>query len=109
MAGEYCVVMTTLDDEASAATLARQVVEARLGACVQILRIRSFFVWEGAVNDAPEFLMLVKTRSDAYAELEAFIREHHPYDVPEILQTPVTAGFGPYLAWIDEMTDRDGL
>ncbi len=107
MAGEYCVVMTTLDDEAGAATLARQVVEARLGACVQILGIRSFFVWEGAVNDAPEFLLLIKTRSSAYVELEAFIRRHHPYAVPEILQTPVTAGYGPYLAWIDEMTGRE--
>ena len=104
MTSEHCIVMTTTADEDGAATLARQIVEAKLGACAQIVRIRSVYVWDGATNDDAEHLLLVKTRSALYAELEGFIREHHPYDVPEIVQVPITAGFGPYLGWIDEMT-----
>jgi periplasmic divalent cation tolerance protein len=100
---DYCMAMTTTEDEDSAATLARQVVEAQLAACVQIVRIRSVFVWDGAVNDTPEQLLLIKTRTDVYRRLEALIHEHHPYDVPEILQVPVIGGFASYLAWVDEM------
>jgi periplasmic divalent cation tolerance protein len=96
--------MTTIDDEAAAARLARQVVERQLAACVQILTVRSVFVWEGVVDDTPELLLLMKTRADRYEQLEAFIREQHSYDAPEILQLPVARGFGPYLAWIDENT-----
>lgn len=100
----YCIAMTTAGDEETAATLARGIVEAQLGACVQIVPIRSFYVWEGQVNDEAEQLLLVKTRSDRYADLEAHIREHHSYDVPEIIRVPITGGSTPYLAWIDDMT-----
>lgn len=98
------MIMTTIDDEAAAAALAREIVEHGLGACVQIVTVRSVFMWEGAVDDTPELLLLVKTRADRYDELEAFIREHHSYDVPEILQVPIVRGFAPYLAWMDDST-----
>ena len=104
MPTEYCMAMTTTDGEEAAATLARLIVDARLAACVQIVNVRSVFVWNGELDDAPELLLLVKTRADLYERLEAFIREHHTYDVPEILQVPVAAGFGPYLAWMDAST-----
>ena len=47
MASEYCIAMTTLEDEESASRLARSVVEAKLAACVQLMHIRSTFHWEG--------------------------------------------------------------
>jgi len=106
MTTEHCMAMTTIDDEAAAGRLARRMVEHKLAACVQILPVRSVFVWDGAVDDTPEFLLLIKTRSDRYEQLETFIREHHSYDVPEILQLAIGRGFGPYLAWIDENTLR---
>ena len=96
------MAMTTLDDEAAATQLARQIVERKLAACVQILHVRSVFSWEGAVDDTAELLLLMKTRADRYDELEAFIREQHAYEVPEILQVPIVRGFAPYLAWMDE-------
>jgi periplasmic divalent cation tolerance protein len=101
---DYCIAMTTLADEEGAVALAREVVAARLAACVQMQAIRSVFTWEGKVEDAPEVLVLMKTRADRYAALQAFVAERHPYDVPEILQVPVDAGFGPYLSWIDDAT-----
>lgn len=100
------MVMTTTDDESAAAQLARRIVERKLAACVQIVHVRSVFTWEGAVDDTDELLLLIKTRADRYDELEAYIREQHSYDVPEILLVPIVRGFAPYLAWLDEGTAR---
>ena len=104
MTSEYCIAMTTLEDEESASRLARSVVEAKLAACVQLMHIRSTFSWEGRVEDAAEVLVLMKTRADVYERLQQFISDNHPYDVPEILQIPVTSGSGPYLSWVNDNT-----
>ena len=104
MTSEYCIAMTTLEDEEGASRLARAVVEAKLAACVQLMHIRSTFSWEGRVEDAAEVLVLMKTRADVYERLQQFIRDNHPYDVPEILQIPVTSGYGPYLSWVNDNT-----
>jgi periplasmic divalent cation tolerance protein len=98
------MVMTTLEGEDAAARLAHEVVEAELAACVQIVAIRSVYRWQGSIEDAGEQLLLIKTRAELYETLEAFLRDRHPYEVPEILQVPVTAGFGPYLSWLEETT-----
>jgi len=104
MTSEYCIAMTTLEDEDSASRLARRLVEAKLAACVQLVQIRSTFSWEGDVEDAREVLVLVKTRTSVYDQLQQFVCDNHPYDVPEILQIPVTAGYGPYLSWVNDNT-----
>ena len=104
MTSEYCIAMTTLEDEDGASRLARAVVEAKLAACVQLVHIRSTFSWEGAVDDATEVLVLMKTRTIAYDRLQQFVCDNHPYDVPEILQIPVTTGYGPYLSWVSDNT-----
>ncbi len=100
----HCVVQTTLPSEAQAAELARAIVQARLGACVQVLAIRSFYVWQERAHDEPEWLLAIKTRCVLHAALETFIRERHPYDTPEIISLPITAGSAAYLAWVDANT-----
>jgi periplasmic divalent cation tolerance protein len=100
----YCVVLTTTATSDEAERLARGIVEARLGACVQIQAIRSIYRWQGAVCDEGEFRLSVKTRRAQFAALEHFIRAHHSYETPEILQIPITAGSADYLQWIDEGT-----
>jgi periplasmic divalent cation tolerance protein len=97
----HCVVQTTLPSEAEAGELARQIVQARLGACVQLQAIRSFYVWQERAHQEHEWLLNIKTRSALYPALEAFIRARHPYDTPEIIQLPVVAGSAAYLAWVD--------
>lgn len=104
MSNEYCIAMTTVATETEAAELARAIVEQRLGACVQLVPIRSVYRWQDTVADDAEQLLMIKTRAGRYDELEAFVRERHPYDVPEVVQVPLTAGFAPYLSWIDEST-----
>lgn len=97
----YCVVQTALPSEAQAAELARAIVQARLAACVQVQAIRSFYVWQEQAHDEPEWLLSIKTRHALYPQLETWLLEHHPYDTPEILCLPITAGSAAYLAWVD--------
>ena len=100
----YCVVQTTLASEAEAAMLARQIVQARLGACVQLQSIRSYYVWQGQAREDAEWLLNIKTRSALYPALATWLREHHPYETPEIVQLPIAAGSAAYLAWVDDNT-----
>lgn len=101
---DFCVVMTTTDQEAHADALASQMVQARLAACVQVQSIKSFYVWQGQPQVAREWLLMAKTQAPLYPELERFIRAHHPYDTPEVLRLPITAGAAEYLAWVRDQT-----
>jgi len=96
----FCMVLTTVPDAAQAETLARQIVAAGLGACVQVQAIQSFYVWKGATCAEPEWRLCTKTRSAQYARLEAFIRAHHAYELPQVVQVPITGGAVDYLQWV---------
>jgi periplasmic divalent cation tolerance protein len=99
---EYLQVVTTTETKDDAARIAAALVERRLAGCVQMVGpITSTFRWEGKVQTAEEWLCIAKTRRDLYAQVEAVIRELHPYQVPEILATAVAAGSRAYLDWLD--------
>ncbi len=104
MADSHVQVVTTTDSEHAAATLARGIVDARLGACVQVSTIRSFYRWEGDVQDDPEWRLEIKTTAAVLDRLVAHIRDNHGYDVPEVIATPVVGGNPAYLSWLDEET-----
>jgi periplasmic divalent cation tolerance protein len=95
------IMTTTLDDADKAKELARQIVAARLAACVQLVPIHSVYRWKGAVEEAPETLLVIKTRQDRVDEVMQFIRKHHTYEVPEMTVMPLAGGWPEYLAWID--------
>jgi periplasmic divalent cation tolerance protein len=96
-----CVVMTTLGSSSDAARIARHLVEGRLAACVQILPpMTSVYPWEGRVEEASEWLLLIKTLWVSYPALEAALREIHPYQIPEIIVLPIVAGLPAYLDWL---------
>jgi periplasmic divalent cation tolerance protein len=76
-------------------------VVARLAACVSMLPVRSVYTWKGQTSDETEVLLLVKTRSDMYDALEAYVRAHHTYENPEILAIPLERASTDYLAWLD--------
>ncbi|RBQ21716.1 divalent-cation tolerance protein CutA [Spongiactinospora rosea] len=104
MAG-YVQVLTTVDDEEKGVALAQGIVEARLAACVQVVGpITSVYRWEGAVEQAREWQLLIKTTCDRFGELEAYIKANHGYDTPEIIATPIVAGSAEYLSWIGAET-----
>ena len=102
---ETLLVLTNLPDRNTAVKLAQDLVERRLAACVNVLAAcTSIYRWKGAVENAQEVPVLIKTRSALYDELEAAINELHPYELPEIIAVPVVRGFAEYLAWVEEGT-----
>ena len=97
--------MTTCPDLALAERIANALVVNNLAACVQIVPgVKSFFRWQGRVDSAAEYLVLIKTVTDNYLAVENHIKSSHSYEVPEIIAVPVTAGARDYLAWIDDNT-----
>lgn len=103
------LVISNCPDRTVAETLAHTLVERRLAACVNILApCRSVYQWQGAIETAEEFPVLIKTTATAYPALEAAIAELHPYSVPEIIALPITAGAAPYLAWLAGETGGQG-
>ena len=94
---------TTCADAAVAERLARALVEAHLAACVSIgPEIRSVYPWEGKIASEGEVALLIKTSAAVLPALKRFVVEHHDYDVPELLVTPVIDGHPPYLQWAAE-------
>lgn len=97
------LVLSTCGSAEEADSIARALVERRLAACVNILpRLRSVYRWKGAVEQASEHLLLIKTTRALFEQLETELRALHSYEVPEIIALDITAGLEPYLAWIDE-------
>ena len=96
----YIQVVTTVTDKASAEQLAALLLEQRLAACVQIAPCNSFYRWQGTIEQSEEMVCTIKSRRDLFPELCRVIRANHPYQVPEILASPVVAGVEGYLNWL---------
>jgi periplasmic divalent cation tolerance protein len=99
------IVLTTAGTREEAGTIARALVERRLAACVNMTRVESVYRWQGKVENAEEWLLLVKTTAEAFDEVEATIRELHSYDLPECLVLGIEGGNEEYLDWIGESVD----
>jgi periplasmic divalent cation tolerance protein len=99
------VVLTTVTNEDEAVALVRGLLDRRLIACGTLLpAARSFYRWEGKVADEQEVMILLKTRSASVGRLEKAFEELPPYQLPELLVLPVTAGLVRYLDWISDET-----
>ena len=99
------LVITNLPDRATAEKLAEALIDGRLAACVNILSpCRSVYRWQGKVQHAEEFPLLVKTTRERYAAVEQAIRAAHPYELPEIIAVPVERGLPAYLDWVAQQT-----
>ena len=83
--------------------IAAKLVEARLAACVNVVGgVRSIYWWKGRVERDEEDLLVVKTTGSRLEELIRFVKEIHPYEVPEVIAVPVEKGLPEYLAWVEE-------
>lgn len=95
-------VLTNLPDSDAAFNLAEALVSMRLAACVNVLSpATSFYRWEGRLERATEYPLLVKSSADRYEALERAIRERHPYTLPEIVCWRIERGLSEYLRWIE--------
>jgi len=105
VAGSHCAVITTTDSVEAAEELGRGIVEARLGACVQIVGpIRSVYRWEDDVQIDQEWQCWIKTSTDRLGALAEHIKKNHSYDVPEVVALPIVGGSEDYLTWVTDET-----
>lgn len=101
------VAISNAPDLATAETIARALVEERLAACVNLLSpCRSIYRWQGAIEDATEVPMLIKSTRRRWVALEARLRELHPYDVPELIALTPAAISPAYASWVMAQTRR---
>jgi periplasmic divalent cation tolerance protein len=92
------LIITNLPDRDSAEKLARTLVHRHHAACVNLLpAVSSVYRWQGEIETAEEIPLWIKTPEDRYFEVEATIREFHPYQTPEIISLPVGRGLPDYL------------
>lgn len=106
MSSAHYIVLNTCPDAETAERLARTLLDRKLAACINILPgVKSLYTWKGANESTEEFLLLIKTLSNAYQAVEQAILELHPYELPEIIAVPIGAGLPGYLAWVTENTD----
>lgn len=99
------VVFVTVPNEDEAVKIAKTLVEEKLAGCVNILRgIRSIYSWQGKIEDDSELLMVIKTKTTLFKELEKRVKELHSYTVPEIIGIEIKEGFKGYLDWLSEVT-----
>lgn len=103
----YYVIFTTYPTTEGAHAFATDIIDAGLAACVNILpAMRSIYFWQGQRQEGEETLLIIKTLSERYPEVEALIRSNHPYELPEIIALPISAGLPAYLAWITATVGR---
>ncbi|MEA2839308.1 MAG: periplasmic divalent cation tolerance protein [Methylobacteriaceae bacterium] len=100
----FCIVLTTTDSEEHAERILDAVLQAELAACLQLIPIKSRYVWDGKIARDDEVLILIKAKSVNYDDLAACIRGAHTYDVPEIVRLDIAAGEKSYLDWITSVT-----
>ena len=95
------IVYCTVPNEEVAQEISRILVMEGLCACVnQVPKIVSYYLYEGEFCEDDELLLIIKTSQVNYLTLEKRIKELHPYEVPEIIATPLSEGSSEYLSWM---------
>ena len=102
---DYIVVLTTTNSKDLANTIAGDLIQTEVAACVNIIpNITSVYKWEGRVHTDPEWLLVIKSRAEHFERIRARIQATHTYDVPEIIALPIVSGDPGYLRWISAVT-----
>lgn len=98
----FSIIYITAGDMEEARKIGRTLVEERLAACANIFPITSIFRWKGNIDEANEFGIVVKTRSDKVKEIQERVKDIHSYEVPCVVSFKMDEGSAQYLAWINE-------
>jgi periplasmic divalent cation tolerance protein len=100
---DFIQLVTTLPNRDQAMTIAVALVQQRLAACVQVAGpVSSVYHWQGQIQTDEEWVCTAKTRGDWFAKLSDAIRKLHPYDVPEIIATPLVHVSPAYADWLQQ-------
>ena len=99
--GSVRVLLVTAPSAEVARDIARTLVSERVAACANLVPgITSIYRWEGAVQEDPEVLLIVKTTEDRLEAVAARVKDLHPYGLPEVIALPVEGGSAAYLDWV---------
>ena len=101
MNNEYSITIATCPDKDTAKSIAKLLIDSRLAACVQMFPIESMYIWQDKACDESEIMLLIKSKTELFGKISALIKTNHAYEVPEIIQVPITVGLPEYLNWID--------
>jgi periplasmic divalent cation tolerance protein len=100
-ASSFAIILVTAPDLNTARALAKAALSARLIACANLVpKIESHYWWQGKIESSPEVLLILKTQKSKLLALEKLVLARHPYDTPEFLVLPVSAGNKKYLDWL---------
>ena len=103
VARDFRIVFVMAANEDEAGRIARALVEERLAACVNIVGpVHSVYRWRGTIENASEYMLVIKTSMRHFSKLEGRVRELHSYEVPEIVAVTLSAGSRPYVGWLAE-------
>lgn len=100
---DFVQITTTTGNRQDAEQIAAELISRKLAGCVQVSGpISSTFRWQGKVETAEEWVCIIKTSRAQVAAIQAALGEIHPYEVPEVIATPIVAGSTAYLKWLEE-------
>ena len=109
MTDSVVIALSTCPDEASAAAIAAALVNEGLAACVnRIGGVRSTYLWDGRLHDDAEILLIMKTTQERLQDLEARLRDLHPYELPELVAVAAAGGNERYLDWVRMSVQNKG-
>src|ERR1035441_4904387 len=104
-AAKFAIVLVTAPDLKIARALAKTALQAKLIACANLVpKIESHYWWQGKIESSAEVLLVLKTQKSRLAALEKLVLAQHPYDTPEFIVLPLSAGNKKYLDWLAENT-----
>lgn len=105
METKYCICLITTDSYEVAHKIAKEIVEQRLAACVNILQdIKSIYRWQDKIETSSELLLIIKTKLILAKDVIKFVKDRHNYSVPEIVFIPIIEGNEEYLDWVGANT-----
>ena len=98
------IVISTFSDMDTAKSISTDIIQEKLAACASMTQVSSVYMWKGDVEDAQEFMVLYKTTTESVGHLVQYIKRHHPYETPEILQIPAESVNDSYTEWLLTVT-----
>jgi periplasmic divalent cation tolerance protein len=101
MPDTYILILVTTSSKKEAEKISQALLNQKLIACANIVGpVSSHFHWDGKVEQAEEFLVLMKSRLDLFDAISEQVKALHSYEVPEIVALPIVAGSKTYLEWL---------
>jgi periplasmic divalent cation tolerance protein len=100
------IILSTFPDEESSILLAKELINKKLCACINLTKVRSLYNWKNKLEDQEEYLVLFKSTTSTVEELKSNIKQAHPYEVPEIVEIRMNKVSKSYLSWLAESTNK---